>query len=98
MTAQAGVVRDAVSLKAAEQAVDEVAATLSSVAVPGSDAPAATGGGAVAEAELTNLVTLARALLESATRRHESRGAHTRSDFPERSGDLLARFVHGGRR
>jgi L-aspartate oxidase len=97
MTAQAGVVRDAVSLKAAERAVDEVAATFSSVAVLGPAAPAVTGG-AVAEAELVNLVTLARALVESATRREESRGAHTRSDFPERSGDLLARFVHGGRR
>jgi L-aspartate oxidase len=82
LTAHAGVVRDAVSMKAAEQAVAEVAA---------STPPAAD----VAEAELANLLTLATALVEAATVREESRGAHTRSDFPERSADFLVRLVHG---
>jgi L-aspartate oxidase len=86
LTAHAGVVRDAVSLKAAEQAIAELAAA----------SPA--GGGTVADAELVNLLSLATALVEAAMQRRESRGAHTRSDFPEPSADFLARFVHGGAR
>jgi L-aspartate oxidase len=84
LTAQAGVVRDAVSLKAAEQAIAELAAS------------APPGGGTVADAELVNLLSLASALVEAAGQRRESRGAHTRSDFPEPSADFLVRFVHGG--
>jgi L-aspartate oxidase len=83
LTANAGVVRDAVSLKAAEQAIAEIDA-------PGR--PAMTFG--AADAEFANLVVLARALVEGATAREESRGAHTRSDFPESSDDYLLRFVH----
>ncbi|HXY45302.1 MAG TPA: L-aspartate oxidase [Acidimicrobiales bacterium] len=82
LTANAGVVRDAVSLKAAEQAIAEVAA-----AAPG-------GAATVAEAELANLLALGRSLVEAATLRQESRGAHTRADFPETSSGFRKRFVH----
>ncbi|MGH9099635.1 MAG: FAD-binding protein, partial [Acidimicrobiales bacterium] len=68
MTAGAGVVRSAASLAAARAVVEEVAA-----ATPGAD---------VASRELANLVDVARALLAAASRREESRGAHTRADFP----------------
>ena len=69
MTAGAGVVRSAASLAAAAAAVCEVAARAT-----GTD---------VASRELQNLADVARALLGAAARREESRGAHTRSDFPE---------------
>ena len=69
MTAGAGVVRSAASLAAAAATVCEVAARAT-----GTD---------VASRELQNLADVARALLGAAARREESRGAHTRSDFPE---------------
>ena len=69
MTAGAGVMRSAASLAAAAAAVEEVAARAT-----GSD---------VASRELANLADVARALLGAAACREESRGAHTRSDFPE---------------
>ena len=47
--------------------------------------------------ELRNLATVGRALCASALAREESRGAHTRSDFPELRDDLRARFVISGR-
>jgi L-aspartate oxidase len=83
LTAHAGVVRDAVSLKAAGQAMADVSASAQ---------PAA---GTAAGAELANLLLLAHALIEAASVREESRGAHTRSDFPEPSADFLVRLVHG---
>ncbi|MGQ0831162.1 MAG: L-aspartate oxidase [Microthrixaceae bacterium] len=46
--------------------------------------------------ELRNLATVGRALCAAALAREESRGAHTRSDFPESRDDLRVRFVIGG--
>ncbi|HEX9969470.1 MAG TPA: hypothetical protein VGB03_04965, partial [Acidimicrobiales bacterium] len=43
--------------------------------------------------EVCNLVTVASALLAAATAREESRGAHTRTDFLDRSDDFLLRLV-----
>jgi L-aspartate oxidase len=48
-----------------------------------------------AEPEVRNLVTVSSALVDAARARTESRGTHTRVDFPERSPDLLGRFVFG---
>jgi L-aspartate oxidase len=86
MTNGAGVVRSATS-------IDRAAATLDRVAAEQPEAEA--GGSAV---ELANLVTLAGALLDSARLREESRGAHSRSDFPETDPDGLYRLVHRGAR
>ncbi len=89
MTAGAGVVRSAASLEAAGAGLDEVASHLAG------PPPAAAPG------ELANLVTLARALLRSATAREESRGAHARVEFPEADPAWRCRLVHrapGGRR
>jgi L-aspartate oxidase len=83
LTANAGVIRDAASLKVAEHAIAEIAA-----GHPAGDV----GAG---DAELANLLVLARALVEGASEREESRGAHTRSDFPASSEQFLVRFVHG---
>ena len=43
--------------------------------------------------EVRNLLTVARALLAAAVEREESRGNHTRSDFPETRDDLRVRIV-----
>lgn len=48
------------------------------------------------EPELRNLVLVAQALLAAASAREESRGAHTRSDFPAPSDAYRCRFVIGG--
>ncbi len=83
MTAGAGVVRSAGSLAAAAGVVGEVAAAIS-----GTD---------VASRELANLADVARALLGAAAAREESRGAHTRADFPERIEAWRCRQVVGAR-
>jgi len=43
--------------------------------------------------ELRNLATVAQAVTTAALERQESRGAHTRIDFPETNQDLRLRFV-----
>jgi L-aspartate oxidase len=60
---------------------------------------AATELGTMADAadpEVRNLVTVSSALVDSARARTESRGTHTRLDFPESSSELLGRFVFAG--
>ena len=81
MTRCAGVLRSAASLEEATTTVDSVRA-----GVAGDPAsPAAY--------ELVNLVTVADALLTAARTREESRGCHTRQDFPDISGDFHTRLV-----
>jgi L-aspartate oxidase len=65
-----------------------------------SRAAAACGGSVSGEGveawELRNLATAGRVLCAAALAREESRGAHTRVDFPDARDDLRARFVVGG--
>jgi len=82
MTNWAGVVRDASSLERASAAVAGVVAELG----PSVDR---------ATAEVRNLTDVARAVLESAAQREETRGCHARSDFPETSPDFRCRLSHG---
>ena len=49
-----------------------------------------------ADPELRNLVTVSSALVDAAQARTESRGTHTRLDYPEPSSALLGRFVFTG--
>jgi L-aspartate oxidase len=86
-TAGAGVVRTAASLADAEDVLDELLATADEASRHGRPAPG----------ELVNLLTLGRALLRSATARAESRGAHSRADFPRTSAQWRCRLVHRGR-
>jgi L-aspartate oxidase len=79
MTEGAGVTRDRASLAAAS------AAAVEALSVAGGDTPA--------HAELRSLADVARAITTAATRREESRGAHTRTDFPELSDGLRRRIV-----
>ncbi len=53
----------------------------------------AVGGDDVEGHELRNLATVAQALATAALERQESRGSHTRIDFPETDADLRLRFV-----
>ncbi len=46
--------------------------------------------------EVRNLVTVSTALVRAALVRTESRGTHTRLDFPEPSSEFLGRFAFGG--
>ena len=80
MTLYAGVRRDAGSLAEAARQVAAVAGVLPE-----------RGRHAL---ELRNLVWVADALVGSATVREESRGAHTRADFPETSPEFACRIVH----
>jgi L-aspartate oxidase len=86
MTSGAGVVRSAPSLAQAAEMVAEVATELG-------DRTAS-----VAAGELGNLLQLADALLGSAQARTESRGAHSRSDFPDTDPEWRRRQVHAAGR
>ncbi len=83
MTRGAGVVRSAESLAGARAVVEEIAGVLGARA------------GSVAEGELANLLRLADALLTSALARTESRGAHSRREYPETDPAWRCRLVHG---
>ena len=78
MTVHAGVLRSESSLATAGRALD--AARPAERSSP-------------AEAELANLVEVGTALLAAAGARKESRGAHTRTDFPATEERLRHRFV-----
>jgi L-aspartate oxidase len=80
MTTGAGVLRSASSLADTGRALGEVAAALGDA------------GGAAAE-EVRNLLTVGQALVTAATAREESRGSHTRTDFPETSAAFRCRLV-----
>ncbi len=83
MTRGAGVLRSAESLARTAHHVACVAATLR-------DAPRT-----AAVEELRNLALVAHAILVTAAAREESRGAHTRTDFPERAETFRIRLVLG---
>jgi L-aspartate oxidase len=87
MTADCGVVRDAVGLRTAA----ETLADLAGLAV---DLPARSA----ATYEVLNLLRVSRAIVAAALAREESRGAHTRADFPETSDALAGRFALRGAR
>ncbi len=83
MTNGAGVLRDADSLARTAEAVDRARA-VAQAARAQTDAW-----------ELANLGDVAAALVAAATARTESRGAHTRADFPDPDPDLALRLVIG---
>ena len=87
MSADCGVVRDARGLAMA-------ADTLGDLAGLAVDLPAR----ALETYEIFNLLRVSRAIVAAATAREESRGAHTRADFPDTSETLAGRFVVRGAR
>jgi L-aspartate oxidase len=85
MTHDCGVERDAPGLRLAADTLDDLAALAE-------DLPPRH----IATYEAMNLARVARATVANATAREESRGAHTRTDFPEPRPELLGRFVVTG--
>ncbi len=85
MTNGCGVLRDAAGLAAAAAVHRRLA-----------DAHPLAAATSRPTADRRDLLDVAGALLAAATAREESRGAHTRTDFPERSDRFLGRFVHQG--
>jgi L-aspartate oxidase len=85
----AGVLRSPDSLVTAGAEVRAVARALRA------SAAAPRNGRAIGE--LTNLVTVAGALLRAAYARQETRGAHARRDFPQARPQWRRRIVHGAR-
>lgn len=79
MTANAGVLRDAGSLAAADGAVQQSLLQ--------------TEGDTAAAWEVRNLAWVGRALVTAALAREESRGNHTRTDYPGTSDEFRCRLV-----
>jgi len=82
MTFGAGVRRDAASL-------DLAAATVAGVRDRAADAAG------TAWAEVRNLADVSATIVAAARAREETRGAHTREDFPATDPELRVRFLHG---
>ncbi len=85
MSSDCGVVRDADGLQLASE-------TLGDLAHLADDLPARN----IASYEVINLLRVSRAIVASAAQRTESRGSHTRREFPDTSDALLGRFVARG--
>lgn len=83
MWAGAGLLRSAATLAAASAALDAVAAEYEALAAKKKISRRL--------AELSSLLTVAQGILAAATARTESRGAHFRSDFPERDDAYFAK-------
>ena len=85
MSADCGVVRDAEGLHSASVTLADLARTANAV-------PARS----IASYEVIDMLRVARAIVASAAQRTESRGAHTRRDYPGPSDAMLGRFVTCG--
>jgi len=83
MTEGAGVSRSSATLETASKVVSSVERRVETL---GTNRPAV---------ELANLCTLSRALLVSAEIREETRGAHSRLEFPTPRAEWRRRIVHG---
>ena len=91
MTRFVGVERDAASLGEAAAVIRDLrAAGLGSTTGSPGDPPHVDRSGA----ELRNLLEVGRGVVEAATAREESRGAHSRSDFPDTSPRWRVRLGH----
>lgn len=85
-----GVVRDQESLTRARQAIQVLAEQARQLAVPG---PAPFNPAWQESLDLHNQLTVARVIVESALMRTETRGAHSRSDYPEQRDAEWLRYI-----
>jgi L-aspartate oxidase len=84
MTADCGVVRDANGLQRAAVTVGDLWGGTTS------------NPGSVASDEVVNLLRVSRAIVAGASAREESRGSHTRDDYPQPADAFAGRFVFRG--
>ena len=93
MTEHAGVVRDEAGLLAGLAQLDVIDARMADLGVH----PDAAGFHALAHAfDLKSAALAARATLEAALERRETRGCHNRSDYPELDAALQVNLVWSG--
>ena len=85
-----GVVRDGERLRAAAEAIEDLTERAEAVAVPG---PAEVNYAWQEALDVRNQLGVARTVVASALHREESRGAHHRSDFPQRDDERWLRYV-----
>ena len=85
MEEQAGIYRDASGLRAGVERIAGLKDRIYGVALD--DRSLTFNTELVAYLELENLLDVAEAILHSGLHREESRGAHQRTDFPERDDD-----------
>ncbi|HEY5077051.1 MAG TPA: L-aspartate oxidase [Acidimicrobiia bacterium] len=85
MSSDCGVVRDADGLQTASETLRDLARLADDLSAR-----------SIAGFEVINLLRVSRSIVASATARTESRGSHTRREFPESSDALLGRFVSRG--
>ena len=85
-----GVTRDRSDLLRAREQIEELAQAAGSISVPG---PPEANYAWQEALDLSNQLTVARTMVESALIREESRGSHYRSDFPDQDDDNWLRFV-----
>ena len=94
-----GVTRDRDGLLRAREQIEDLARAAGDISIPG---PREANYAWQEALDLSNQLTVARAMVESALIREESRGSHYRSDFPDQDDDNWLRFVvtrsreHGG--
>jgi L-aspartate oxidase len=94
MTAHAGVLRSAGSLASACRAAEAALATATGT-LTGTAHGEPAGPDDITRHELGNLAAVGLVLTAAATAREETRGAHARGDFPDRSARLRVRLVVG---
>ncbi|PSL00625.1 succinate dehydrogenase / fumarate reductase flavoprotein subunit/fumarate reductase flavoprotein subunit [Murinocardiopsis flavida] len=90
MWADCGVVRDAKGLSEARTALAALGERARRLAVPG---PAVFNPAWQEALDVRNQLIVARTIVESALLREETRGAHARSDFPDRRDDVWLRSI-----
>lgn len=82
MQEHAGIYRDASGLKEAAEKIGELRQRCDAVGIQGPSSGYSTE--VVSIVELSNMLDIAQVIVESSLAREESRGAHTRVDFPNR--------------
>src|SRR5919202_2322406 len=85
-----GVVRDREGLLQARHRIDELAEQAENIAISG---PPQFNYAWQETLDLANQLTVARAVIDSALLREESRGAHYRSEYPEQDDENWFRFI-----
>ncbi|MCL5437656.1 MAG: FAD-binding protein [Candidatus Thermoplasmatota archaeon] len=91
MSEKVGIIREEKHLKEALDIIREIKSKSGTVGVPGG---LRFNPGLIACLELDNMLLSAELLVNSAIERRESRGAHARKDYPDRSKEFMKNFIY----